>query len=54
MLGRRYERDLGGEPHWKHPAGSPLRLRGVKIARIWDALWDRAKRIAIEAAGGIG
>lgn len=53
MLARRYHRELGGEPHWKHPPGSPLRLRGVKIERLWGIMWERAKRIATDAAMGI-
>lgn len=52
-LFRRYRKNLGGMQYWEHPAGSPLRLEGVKLACILDKLWDRYKQGAIEAAAGI-
>ena len=50
---RRYRRDLGGKEYWDYPAGSPLRIKGVRLARILDELWTRFKNSAIEAAAGI-
>ncbi len=52
-LFRRYRNRLGGLEYWDHPAGSPLRLEGVKLARILDKLWERYKSAAIEASAGI-
>lgn len=52
-LSRRYRKNLGGMDWWKHPPGSPLRLEGVKLARILDKLWERYKRNAIERAVGL-
>jgi hypothetical protein len=52
---RRYHKEFpGDDAHWKHAPGSRKRLMGVKLANICDKLWERAKRIAIEAATGIG
>lgn len=52
-LFRRYRRNLGGLEYWDHPGGSPLRLEGVRLARILDRLWERYKHQAIESAAGI-
>lgn len=53
-LFRRYRKNLGGLEYWQHPAGSPLRIEGARLARILDRLFERYKQAAIEAAAGIG
>ncbi len=52
-LFRRYRKNLGGMEYWEHPAGSLLRIEGVRLARILDRLWERYKAAAIQAAAGI-
>lgn len=50
---RRYRKNLGGLEYWDHPAGSPLRIEGVRLARILDKLWERYRRAVIERAAGL-
>lgn len=38
---------------WEMPPGSRERLRKLKIERLFDKLWVRIKRQAIERAAGI-
>ena len=49
----RYLRLYGDAPFWHFPAGSPKRIASVRLDRICRKIWERAKRQAIERAGGI-
>jgi len=40
--------------YWKLPPGSPARIKAFHMWGVAEALWQRCKRAAIEAAGGIG
>lgn len=40
--------------YWKMPPGSRARIRAYHLWTIDAAVWERCKRAAIEAAGGIG
>lgn len=51
--GRRYRKRFGDNPFWKYPGGSPLRLEAVRRVRIWERLWARCRKVAIERAVGI-
>ncbi|CUA90888.1 hypothetical protein IMF23_04400 [Chelatococcus daeguensis] len=54
---RRARRIIARRPiyreYWKLPAGSPERLRAVRMWRRIDAAWARCKCEAIERAAGI-
>jgi len=39
--------------YWKMKAGSPERIRAVRMWQLADQLWDRCKREVIEAAAGL-
>lgn len=51
---RWYSRRFGENASWTYPAGSPNRISAVRYGRHWRRCWERCKRAAIEAAGGIG
>ncbi|GLK85698.1 hypothetical protein [Ancylobacter defluvii] len=38
---------------WRLPPGSAERIKAIGMWRVAGAIWDRCKRAAIEAAGGI-
>ncbi|MDQ0510915.1 hypothetical protein [Ancylobacter amanitiformis] len=52
--GRWYRKRFGQNAAWTYPAGSPKRIEAVRFDRHWRKCWERCKRAAIEAAGGIG
>lgn len=51
---RWYRRRFGDNGPHIYPAGSPNRLAAVRYGRHWRRCWERCKRAAIEAAGGVG
>jgi hypothetical protein len=53
-LFRKYRKKFGDADYWQFPAGSPKRIEAVSLGRRCDRAWQRCKRAAIEAAGGIG
>lgn len=48
-----YRRAFGDRGFWIYRAGSPMRLRAVRIDRLCLRSWEACKRAAIEAAGGL-
>lgn len=52
-LGRMYRRRYGGRGYWEFPGGSSDRLACLKLANMCNAMWNRCKKAAIEAAGGL-
>jgi hypothetical protein len=53
LIRRRYRKQFGDNAWHVYPAGSPDRLAAVRLYRLWDKMWDRCKRAAIERALGI-
>jgi hypothetical protein len=51
---RWYRKRFGRNAAHLYPAGSPDRIAAVRYGRHLQGCWERCKRAAIEAAGGIG
>jgi hypothetical protein len=53
LLRTRHRRLCGDGGFWQFPAGSPKRLEGARLERMFRAAWAACKKAAIDRAMGI-